>query len=346
MNKMPKKQYKKSLESFFFKHQIQMQTQFLKAKNFIKNLDQFGVVFKPSITQDTEYKTVLGGILSIILYGVSLGYFIQQLVQWQQGQLLPKITISSEVISDQKYYFSNPILSIQMNQFGDNSIDPFDPQNLILMPLMVPIVNGIFIEPTLPNITKNGEFTTVYFQNFTLSISSQKSTENPELGLSIVLVDCVQGFLTSGLSCANTTLKQQFFNQTVNQVFFSTYINEFNAQQESLNTFASSISLALDNTTYTMLRILQNCRKQQLMMEYFLKIHIKESSFLMYKLQVNNQIANSFLAQQMPLFISLIAINQMAQNPFNIYNIQKLMKFQLIQDPSYLQFSSHQLLLS
>lgn len=43
---------------------------------FFRELDQFGVVFKPSITSDSEYKTVLGGILSILLYGISLGYFI------------------------------------------------------------------------------------------------------------------------------------------------------------------------------------------------------------------------------------------------------------------------------
>jgi hypothetical protein len=47
-----------------------------KVKNFIKNLDQFGVVFKPSIFHESEYKTLLGGALSIIIYGASLGFFI------------------------------------------------------------------------------------------------------------------------------------------------------------------------------------------------------------------------------------------------------------------------------
>jgi hypothetical protein len=52
-----------------------------------------------------------------------------------------------------------------MRKYGENSVDPFDPQNLIIMPLMIPMVNGLYTKPTLPNITKinNEEFTTVNF---------------------------------------------------------------------------------------------------------------------------------------------------------------------------------------
>jgi hypothetical protein len=62
-----------------------------------------------------------------------------------------------------------------------------------MMPLMIPIVNGLYTKPSLPKISKNNaeEFTTIYFQNFTLAISSEKTTENPELEISIILVDCV-----------------------------------------------------------------------------------------------------------------------------------------------------------
>ncbi|CAD8115770.1 unnamed protein product [Paramecium primaurelia] len=220
-------------------------------KKFLRDLDQFGVVFKPSITSDSEYKTVLGGILSILLYGISLGYFIYQFVIWKEGGMLPKITISSEVIENQQIQFDEPLFSIRMRKMNDTNIDPFNPQNIIMLPLIFQYVNGQLITPpSIPiiNNTTNDEFVTIYFDNITLAISKDRTIESPELEYMIILIDCVPQLLINNtqLKCANTTTRKSFFNQSVNTLLFTTFIKQFNAQQEKINTFGSEVIVALD----------------------------------------------------------------------------------------------------
>ncbi|CAD8113083.1 unnamed protein product [Paramecium sonneborni] len=223
-------------------------------KKFLRDLDQFGVVFKPSITQDSEYKTVLGGILSILLYGVSLGYFIYQFVVWKEGGMLPKITVSSEVIENQQIYFEEPLFSIQMRKMNDTIIDPFNPQNIVMLPLIFQYTNGqLSPTPKIPEIINNNEneFVKIYFENITLAISNNRTLEQPELEYMIILIDCVPQLLANNtqMKCANTTTRKSFFNQSVNTLLFTTYVKQFNAQQEKINTFGSEVIVALDPTS-------------------------------------------------------------------------------------------------
>ncbi|CAD8213717.1 unnamed protein product [Paramecium octaurelia] len=220
-------------------------------KKFLRDLDQFGVVFKPSITQDSEYKTVLGGILSILLYGISLGYFIYQFAIWKEGGMLPKITVSSEVIENQQIQFDEPLFSIRMRKMNDTNIDPFNPQNIVMLPLIFQYVNGQLITPpSLPliNNTADDEFVTIFFDNITLAISKERTVESPELEYMIILIDCVPQILANNtqLKCANSTTRKSFFNQSVNTLLFTTFIKQFNAQQEKINTFGSEVIVALD----------------------------------------------------------------------------------------------------
>ncbi|CAD8193640.1 unnamed protein product [Paramecium octaurelia] len=221
-------------------------------KKFLRELDQFGVVFKPSITQDSEYKTVLGGILSILLYGVSLGYFIYQFVIWKEGGMLPKITVSSEVIQNQQIYFEEPLFSIKMRKMNDTKIDPFNPESIVMLPLIFQYVNGqLSTTPSIPILNKTNdenEFVTIYFENITLALSEDKTIESPELEYMIILIDCVPQLLANSteMKCANATTRKTFFNQSVNTLLFTTYVKQFNAQQEKINTFGNEVILALD----------------------------------------------------------------------------------------------------
>lgn len=49
--------------------------------NTIKEIDQFGALLRPTIQVNTrEYKTLLGGLISITIYGLSFVYFIYGIV--------------------------------------------------------------------------------------------------------------------------------------------------------------------------------------------------------------------------------------------------------------------------
>lgn len=52
----------------------------------LKTIDQFGVAFQPSIKYTTsQYKTCWGGVMSILLYGLSFAYFLYIIIQWRTG---------------------------------------------------------------------------------------------------------------------------------------------------------------------------------------------------------------------------------------------------------------------
>lgn len=59
----------------------------------LRKVDQFGAIFKPSIhIHSNEHKSPIGGLLSILLYGISLSYVIYEMIIWQRGDVLPKVT--------------------------------------------------------------------------------------------------------------------------------------------------------------------------------------------------------------------------------------------------------------
>lgn len=54
-------------------------------QNF-KKLDMFGSVFNMNINRyDKQYKSVIGGIASFLLYSCSLAYFIYKIYLWSSG---------------------------------------------------------------------------------------------------------------------------------------------------------------------------------------------------------------------------------------------------------------------
>lgn len=60
---------------------------------FLRRIDQFGASYKPSYAYgEAQYKTSLGGLLSIVLYGLSLAYLVYELILWREGKILPKVT--------------------------------------------------------------------------------------------------------------------------------------------------------------------------------------------------------------------------------------------------------------
>lgn len=75
-----------------------------KVTSYVKKLDQFDVVFQPNLTFSyKEYKTVLGGLMSILIYGLSLGFLIYNLVLWKTNSLLPKLTTIENIVDYKEY---------------------------------------------------------------------------------------------------------------------------------------------------------------------------------------------------------------------------------------------------
>lgn len=65
-----------------------------RIKSFVRELDTFSVPFSPAINDNEEFyhKSLLGGLISLLLLGMSGYYAINILLQWQYYELIPKVT--------------------------------------------------------------------------------------------------------------------------------------------------------------------------------------------------------------------------------------------------------------
>ncbi|CAD8213718.1 unnamed protein product [Paramecium octaurelia] len=205
----------------------------------LKNIDQFGVAFQPSIKYSTsQYKTCWGGIMSILLYGLSFAYLLYIIIQWRTGQILPKITTSSKVENNQYFELKEQFLDVHLRKFGYSINDPFNPDALVLQPLVYLFKNRLpFGKPFVPDyeiITNEDTFHTISFTNMTVSISDTRDEANPEFEFMLTFGACLEAFLKEGQACANDTVIQQFKNQATNALVVKHYAKEYNTQTESL----------------------------------------------------------------------------------------------------------------
>ncbi|CAD8097800.1 unnamed protein product [Paramecium primaurelia] len=206
----------------------------------LENLDQFGVAFQPNIKYSkNQHKTVIGGIMSIILYGLSFAYLIYLLTQWSQGQTLPKITNTQRSIKNYEYKLNETYVQFETRKLSQTFIDPFDPNAIVLQPVVYTFKNGLIIdEPQAVNYPvqiKEG-FIVLNISNLSLSISDEKSDQAPEIEVMIALGKCQKRFLLEGQQCANQTITDGYFQQPTNSLLLRQFVKEFNTNDEILET--------------------------------------------------------------------------------------------------------------
>ena len=68
---------------------------------FFSLIDQFGVNFYLTIKEGTVYKSVFGGIATLLIYLISAIYSIYIIAIWLDNQIIPKIQdLSGPIKSD------------------------------------------------------------------------------------------------------------------------------------------------------------------------------------------------------------------------------------------------------
>ncbi|CAD8090207.1 unnamed protein product [Paramecium primaurelia] len=208
---------------------------------FLQSIDQFGVQQKLQIPPiKPTQKSALGGLVTLILYGVSLGYFLFQFFDWQSNNKLPKVTFIQEQINfAQKLKLEGVFAEISYLQSLNNPIDPFNPQNLIFSPKLKLIPFDRKNIQTLPlkfesQQQEDGKIINKFIIQDIEPITSpvnQPMREQSNYQLSMGY--CNTKLLQEGQQCANQDTIDQFFSQTnFFQVFI--YIKQFDPKTKSL----------------------------------------------------------------------------------------------------------------
>ncbi|CAD8095341.1 unnamed protein product [Paramecium primaurelia] len=214
--------------------------------DFIASFDKFGAVYKPKIKQEqNNYQTVLGGIISILIYLVSFIYFCYKIYQFGKNEVNPIQSIAYEytenlLINDIGDFLSFQILGTQIN--------PFNKTAQVLVPMIIyqgtEMTDSVFIP--YENIYKNEEinFETQLYTPKNLSLQNGEGDYPHKILIGLQVCNSKQH-----RNCADDTIIDQFFNQN-NLLIKTTVITEqYNSFQRSINNMSTELIFAIDRTT-------------------------------------------------------------------------------------------------
>ncbi|CAD8124212.1 unnamed protein product [Paramecium sonneborni] len=209
---------------------------------YIKMADIFGAQFKQEIRfEEKLQKSVLGGVLSMIVTVVSLGYFIYIMDEWRNSNILPK---QSNIIKAENYssiLFSNEnLFELCFWKYSSDVIDPFRSTDNILMPIGIYIIAGIPQKPfsLLSNTTTLSTYNSnlIFVENLNII---QNSEFNPLLNqtkeLLIVITTCNKQLLSENQTCANDDEIENFFIQQTTILSFWINTKYFNPKNQTFD---------------------------------------------------------------------------------------------------------------
>ncbi|CAD8145671.1 unnamed protein product [Paramecium pentaurelia] len=207
-------------------------------QHFLQLVDQYvieeKVLFSRSIS---EPKNKFGGIMTIILYGASLIYFLFQFIEWRSNNKLPKTTTTQMQIDDlERVWNEDVIAEIWYTKKHQDQIDPFDPQQLIYYPIF----------QTMPaHIQQNFKFeqiilddgrkvNKIIFENMELIGSPYSFSSWNKVDYQLQFERCNQDLLKDGMKCADQNLYEKYQEQN-NLIQVQIFIQQFNIKTKKLD---------------------------------------------------------------------------------------------------------------
>lgn len=96
--------------------------------NILKSLDYYDVSLRLHYKEkDQNYRSKLGGAITIILFLVSLLYCVKVIYDWQNGIILPTMSIIQDPQKDViTHSFKDGLLNIYFKKMNESSVDPFN----------------------------------------------------------------------------------------------------------------------------------------------------------------------------------------------------------------------------
>ncbi|CAD8084425.1 unnamed protein product [Paramecium sonneborni] len=209
--------------------------------NVFTKLDGFFISFSPSFgltEQKIFYKSVWGGMATIIILTFVFVYSINQFIIWESGDMIYKVSTQQKFISEGSY-LEQAFLKSDPHQFVDiefdSSINPFDSNQMIIIPLLY-----IYNEETIYQLdySEDGQFRT-------LNVDLNNLLDN---AFTIVLVKCIgnEQYISETQKCASQQQSEEFFNQSSLLPIITIYNEEFDYQTKTYYQLETYIELPLD----------------------------------------------------------------------------------------------------
>ncbi|CAD8172851.1 unnamed protein product [Paramecium pentaurelia] len=214
----------------FFEQQIKM-----KIFKILKSMDVFGAALFQRVDQNAQiYKSIFGGVISLLIFSSSLAYTIWEFYKWNTYQLNPKISTflyaSDFSLLDQNYGI------VKINYWKDNidTIDPFE--NRILIPLISYTENYIVVDTQVLKFSNETSYNGNQFliPQMKLGFSQINGSLMTTSEMYIYFVKCSEELLNENEKCASQEIIDDFFKQPLNTIVMQIHYNQLNSKDASI----------------------------------------------------------------------------------------------------------------
>ncbi|KAM3129556.1 hypothetical protein pb186bvf_018307 [Paramecium bursaria] len=218
---------------------------------YLQWIDQFGVpLTMKTFHGEKIFKSVFGGVITILIYAVSIAYLIFVLVQWTNGHIAPKISTK-----DSPLVYANQTFKVGTIAFGllnqtDDEIDPFSETNNIITPFILEY-RGVGVTNYVPLFTDQKE---VKYQSDHIFYGS-KTIISPidqylQFGFGdfvsfmVIFKACEQQYLKEGQYCASQEIIDEYISREQGVIQLSIQLEQYDALKKSTDLIYESYYLA------------------------------------------------------------------------------------------------------
>ncbi|KAM3141448.1 hypothetical protein pb186bvf_006566 [Paramecium bursaria] len=253
------KVFSQSEFSFILKyHQIKFQ-QFQEKYKYA-----FGVPIQLKYKNQSQYKTPLGGLFSLIIYSTSLAYALMVFIQWQSGQILPKSQSTTESVPQSDLQLEEGFLQLSLFNQSNNATNPFSNNKNILLPLLIKLINTEYQKPQ-PIFSQNisshfgqGSFRQVIIMP-ELQISLlpiQAESDINQIQYFLILTRCEQSLIEGYGSCASDQEIDYYMNSLPPILDLTINIKKYNPQTLQYDVFTKIQYISFESiwTSYSQIQ--------------------------------------------------------------------------------------------
>ncbi|KAM3133667.1 hypothetical protein pb186bvf_014213 [Paramecium bursaria] len=201
----------------------------------------FSAVFRPSLKiNQSEYKSIVGGIITLIIYGLSFTYFVYGITQWQDGQVLPSIVVYDQVIDNIEYMVNQNQLMQYIPRSFPQIIDPFNKSAIVIMVLKFKQIST----SNIPLSTERLQYVngSLYLNNLDL-----KSNKTAQQYYFVVFTHCIESLLNEGEQCASNQTISTFWQQT-NIMVIKMFLQQYSTVFRKLVTLEKNFYMNVKST--------------------------------------------------------------------------------------------------
>ncbi|CAK86794.1 unnamed protein product, partial (macronuclear) [Paramecium tetraurelia] len=197
--------------------------------NTIDKVDIFGVpVSLLTAAKASLYQSKLGGLITILIGGISLTYFLYVIIQWIDHQIPAIVSIKQQTISYAEFQLSDSIIQLELQDFSGD-VDPFRKENNIITPNLYRILNTTIIDKPIPIFSSEDKPFKISIDNGTIVLNHDFVGVGDHFQMTqllLVLEGCSNLTAVSGSYCADENVINEYLTKFHGFLFLTIRLNQ------------------------------------------------------------------------------------------------------------------------